>query len=170
MVRRMAAEAALRQKVRPSAELLMPMLKSYDRNEALVARRLLERIPSFEWSEKIIANDDPRVFIQGAMALMIADPSLPNSYRVLARVSKIMDGFVNDADFVDMLRVCELAMIRGDVDAAKIPAFSKRIAAEFPSGNSTINQELVRLLAYICLLYTSPSPRDATLSRMPSSA
>mgnify|MGYP003308785346 CR=1 FL=1 len=27
-----------------------------------------------------------------------------------------------------------------------------------------------RTLAYICLLYTSPSPRDATLSRMPSSA
>ena len=25
-------------------------------------------------------------------------------------------------------------------------------------------------LLYICLLYTSPSPRDATLSRMPSSA
>ena len=26
------------------------------------------------------------------------------------------------------------------------------------------------LWTYICLLYTSPSPRDATLSRMPSSA
>ena len=26
------------------------------------------------------------------------------------------------------------------------------------------------LLLYDCLLYTSPSPRDATLSRMPSSA
>ena len=26
------------------------------------------------------------------------------------------------------------------------------------------------LIHYICLLYTSPSPRDATLSRMPSSA
>ena len=25
-------------------------------------------------------------------------------------------------------------------------------------------------ITYICLLYTSPSPRDATLSRMPSSA
>ena len=24
--------------------------------------------------------------------------------------------------------------------------------------------------AYVCLLYTSPSPRDATLTRMPSSA
>ena len=31
------------------------------------------------------------------------------------------------------------------------------------------NSELVRQ-AYPCLLYTSPSPRDATLSRMPSSA
>ena len=28
----------------------------------------------------------------------------------------------------------------------------------------------VRLIATSCLLYTSPSPRDATLSRMPSSA
>ena len=29
---------------------------------------------------------------------------------------------------------------------------------------------LFRVLRHICLLYTSPSPRDATLSRMPSSA
>ena len=27
-----------------------------------------------------------------------------------------------------------------------------------------------RMLMEVCLLYTSPSPRDATLSRMPSSA
>ena len=31
-------------------------------------------------------------------------------------------------------------------------------------------QSLYREKGYICLLYTSPSPRDATLSRMPSSA
>ena len=30
--------------------------------------------------------------------------------------------------------------------------------------------DLDELLNYGCLLYTSPSPRDATLSRMPSSA
>ena len=28
----------------------------------------------------------------------------------------------------------------------------------------------IKYLPYTCLLYTSPSPRDATLSRMPSSA
>ena len=39
------------------------------------------------------------------------------------------------------------------------------------SGNSkTINGSGIIGVAYPCLLYTSPSPRDATLSRMPSSA
>ena len=40
-------------------------------------------------------------------------------------------------------------------------------------GFNADEKELVdreNLLQYICLLYTSPSPRDATLSRMPSSA
>ena len=31
-------------------------------------------------------------------------------------------------------------------------------------------RELKRALAYVCLLYTSPSPRDPKTSRMPSSA
>ena len=34
--------------------------------------------------------------------------------------------------------------------------------------NKAFKKQLDRLI--ICLLYTSPSPRDATLSRMPSSA
>jgi len=147
LVRRMAAESALRQKVKPAVELLIPMLKSYDRNESLVARRLLERIPSYEWSQQLLSSKENRVVIQAAAALMIADPSLTNSYIVLARISKLMGGFVNDADFVDMLRVSQLAMARGDVQPEKIPAFSMQLAAEFPSGNSLINQELVRLLA-----------------------
>ena len=36
------------------------------------------------------------------------------------------------------------------------------VLAQFP--------ELINVLSQLCLLYTSPSPRDATLSRMPSSA
>ena len=34
----------------------------------------------------------------------------------------------------------------------------------------TCTRDLLDLLISSCLLYTSPSPRDATLSRMPSSA
>ena len=32
------------------------------------------------------------------------------------------------------------------------------------------NQVIASDIKLVCLLYTSPSPRDATLSRMPSSA
>ena len=32
------------------------------------------------------------------------------------------------------------------------------------------DQDAIEYMCKICLLYTSPSPRDATLSRMPSSA
>ena len=34
----------------------------------------------------------------------------------------------------------------------------------------TVTNEGLRNLVYTCLLYTSPSPRDRTRSRMPSSA
>ena len=34
----------------------------------------------------------------------------------------------------------------------------------------TVYTTMVRGIPDVCLLYTSPSPRDATLSRMPSSA
>ena len=33
-----------------------------------------------------------------------------------------------------------------------------------------LDDQLIKDETYFCLLYTSPSPRDATLSRMPSSA
>ena len=37
-------------------------------------------------------------------------------------------------------------------------------------GNADEKSTMYRAIGSICLLYTSPSPRDATLSRMPSSA
>ena len=40
--------------------------------------------------------------------------------------------------------------------------------AGYPNGTFRGNRAMTRFEA--CLLYTSPSPRDATLSRMPSSA
>ena len=36
--------------------------------------------------------------------------------------------------------------------------------------NQNDRESLIKLNNFNCLLYTSPSPRDATLSRMPSSA
>ena len=41
---------------------------------------------------------------------------------------------------------------------------------EFFTNQSRFTDDTVLTIAIACLLYTSPSPRDATLSRMPSSA
>ena len=42
--------------------------------------------------------------------------------------------------------------------------------ADLTGGDPVEGQELFNGRCIVCLLYTSPSPRDATLSRMPSSA
>jgi len=149
MVRRCAVESALRKEMEIPLDKLLPMLQSFDRIESTVARRMLERLPTDQWLNQILETDEPRVFIQGALATCVAQPSLENSYKVLARVSSFMDGFVTDADFIDMIRVSQLALVQAKVDPAKIPAFSDRIANEFPAGNSIINRELIRLLAYL---------------------
>ena len=51
-----------------------------------------------------------------------------------------------------------------DIDEAKSVAGRRRFLHWFGVSASGV------ALANTCLLYTSPSPRDATLSRMPSSA
>ena len=44
-------------------------------------------------------------------------------------------------------------------------AINEEVATVWANGQRVANNTI-----HICLLYTSPSPRDATLSRMPSSA
>ena len=128
---------------------ILPMLASVDKVEAMTARRLLERIPAEDWESEVFTTENTRVFIEGAIALMTAEPTLERSYQVLARASKIMEGFVNDHDFVDLLRTMELALVRGEVDATRVPGLAIRLGNEFPSGSSVINRELSRLLAYL---------------------
>ena len=67
---------------------------------------------------------------------MTAAPSLERAYQVLAQASQRMGGFVNDHDFVDLLRAMELALVRGEVDPQLIGGFADRIGSEFPSENS----------------------------------
>ena len=149
MVRRAAAEAMLSLGTEPEFSALKTSLTSEDRTEAFVARRLLERIPSASWKEEILSTDDKRLFIQGAIALSIAEPKLETSYNILARGSKFMEGFVSDTDFVDMLRAMQLALVQAQVAPSDIPGFARRIASEFPSADPTINLELARLLGYL---------------------
>ena len=54
---------------------------------------------------------------------------------------------------------------------ARTPALLEKYGAKFLArGGDVVTLEGDAENRRICLLYTSPSPRDATLSRMPSSA
>ena len=55
-----------------------------------------------------------------------------------------------------------------DVNQTSIAAPSVPTKEDFVRIN--VNQIYEKIVFWRCLLYTSPSPRDATLSRMPSSA
>lgn len=149
LVRRIVCESHMRKGITLELNKLIPLLKSPDRIEALVARRLLEQTPIGMWEQQVLNSDDKRVFIQGAVALMTADPTLERAYSILAQASKLMEGFVNDVDFVDLLRTMQLAAIRGEVNHVRVPGLKARIGNEFPSGSSQINHELARLMAYL---------------------
>ena len=69
-------------------------------------------------------------------------------------------------------------MVNPDLASGEIEIFDTTVEvlnpAEPPPFQVNGRQEVDELIRlehrYVCLLYTSPSPRDATLSRMPSSA
>ena len=71
-----------------------------------------------------------------------------------------------------MKKVLEQKLGLADMLEIKCPYCGERSQNEFEyGGDATIKRpKLNTEVSDICLLYTSPSPRDGLLSRMPSSA
>lgn len=156
-VRRSACEALSRGDQAPPVDKLLKMLSSDDRYESWSARRLLERMPVVAWKKKVLEAPGHRLLVQGGLALMIAHPSKENAIEVVQHVQKHMQTFVSDGDFIDLLRLSQVAIHRGEVPADELLTFRKMLAEEFPSGEPTMNRELVRLL--VGLQDTSVVPR-----------
>ena len=57
-----------------------------------------------------------------------------------------------------------------DIAEANFASYSDKSLLRYPDLESACNDPAVDALFICCLLYTSPSPRDRTRSRMPSSA
>ncbi len=92
-VRRKALEALARAEQTAPPDTLIPLLASDDRFESWAARRLLELSPPEQWRAKVLSAENHRVFIHGALALLIAQPSEENALAVMERVRELMIGF-----------------------------------------------------------------------------
>lgn len=147
-VRRKACEALARCGQLPPLEKLLPLVASDDRFEAWAARRLLERMPPEQWRDHVLHSDNQRLLLQGGLALMIAHPSRDHALAVLEQLSQAMNGFVSDREFRDMLRLMQVALVRGRIQPEEVPGLRRKLAEEFPSGDSFMNRELIRLLAF----------------------
>ncbi|MCO6457366.1 MAG: HEAT repeat domain-containing protein [Pirellulaceae bacterium] len=148
-VRRKACEALARLGETAPYATLVPLLKSDDRHEAWAARRLLERLPADTWKDQVLAEDDHRLLIQGGLALMISQPSAAHARAIIDRARQAMLGFVSDRDFVDLLRVLQVALHRGQPDLETLAEFREQLQEEFPAGHETMNRELIRLLIHL---------------------
>jgi putative heme-binding domain-containing protein len=148
-VRRHALEAMARTRQPADPVWLFATLTSVDRHLAWSARRSLEQLPNQTWRDAVLKSRDLRVFLQGSAALMTAHPDQYTALSIVRRSQQIMQGFVADRDFLDLLRVQQLAVLRGKLTAEAMKAHITQLAEEFPSRNHAINRELVRLVAHL---------------------
>lgn len=148
-VRRRACEALARADQAPPLDKVLALASSDDRFEAWAARRILERIDSAQWRDRVLAAKSQRLLIQGGLALMIAEPTRDNALAVLESISSAMAGFVSDRDFIDFLRLTQVALVRGKLQPEDVPGLKKLLAEEFPSGDALMNRELIRVLAFM---------------------
>lgn len=145
-----ACQAILRSEQFPTEpDAVLGLLSSGDRTIAYLGRQILQRMPMNVWKESILNSEDTRTSLVGLLALVAADPTAETGEVVLQRAGELMQGFLSDKDFVDTLRLCQVTLTRCQIEPAETPWLRDRIAAEFPSGDSRINHELIRLATYL---------------------
>lgn len=124
-----------------------PLLLSDLREERFLGRRLLMNIPSNQW-RKLLTDSNSKVVIQSSLALVHRDRDPTTCAQVMDHLMRVSKGFVSDADFLDLLRTMQVALHVCGAKPADFPEVGAFAAQEFPTGNSTINGELIRLATF----------------------
>ena len=80
-------------------------------------------------------------------------------------IAQALNLALTDAGLVQIQLKSVIGMIGGG-----IPTLVRRALLYLDTGEDLVEEVVASMQAHYCLLYTSPSPRDGLLSRMPSSA
>lgn len=158
-VRRQACEALTRADIDPPVDAVLKLLAEQDRLLTFAARRSLERIPVEQWQNEVLTDARTRVFLHGSVALLVAAPTKENAQAVIERGLDMLrgnvndpnfpKGFISDRDFTELLRLFQLALIRGEIGPDDAQVMARELAAEYPTKDAIMNRELVRLLVYL---------------------
>lgn len=148
-VRRQACESLARGLFVTPVDAILPLLADNDRTVAYTARLALERVPVDRWKSQVLEAKTLRTFVVGSVALLRVSPDKATALAVLNHGSKALMGEISDPDFLDLLRVFEIALERGQIKGDEVAALRRQIAEEYPTSESRMNRELIRLLAYL---------------------
>lgn len=145
-VRRQACQSLVRSHRSVPYEYVAPLLISSDHFEAWAARRLLALDHPDEWLDSALASPEAKVFIQAGTTLMTAWPSHDRALAITKRAEHFLAEYMTDEDFVDMLRLLQITVLRGDLQGDELPRLQELLAEEFPASHHILNRELIRLL------------------------
>ena len=153
-VRRIACESLARGGYQPKPEPLTRLLADPDRFVAWAAGRALQRLPVDQWSDLIIEVESPRAFLSGSIAILAMEPPDATLDAIITRGADLMSGFLNDDDFVDLLRVFQRGLDYGKLTHKNVPELCEQLNREYPANEPSdrvqkINRELTQLLVYL---------------------
>ena len=149
MVQRCVCEALRRAGKTNRVEPILALTGSDDRHVAWAARKLLEQIPYEQWQVSVLDAKTPRLFLNGSLSLLVVDPPEETTWAIVDRCSQLMEGYLSDQDFLDLLRVLQVAFLQGDISGDKVPELRRQLSEEYPSQDRRMNRELTRLLVYL---------------------
>ena len=127
---------------------LVPLLKSENRTLQFLSRRLLLRLDLQQWNTTLLESDNPQVVINAALASVIKDAGQANTARVVDRLHSLLDVYMSDETFVNLVRAYQVALHLGPVSAEQLAQVRQLADREFPAGQPIINREIIRLAAY----------------------
>lgn len=155
-VRRIACESLQRAGQAESAEALLKLLEDPNRHVRFAAMRALQQIPTQNWQDAVLDSTSPMQFNHGCAALLAIQPDLETAEDVLHGGRRLLEGFVSDADFIDLLRVMQLGLHHGAIRPDDARELRDTLSPEYPArtdvnptGGRRMNRELVRLLVYL---------------------
>ena len=157
--------------IRPPSERLV----EFESSEDMVFIGGYKHPPNVDAVEYLVKKIWPHIHkLLPSVKLRICGSDMPESFKKYASDSIIIQGYVPDLNALLSKTRLTLAPLRfgaglkGKVASSigvGVPVIGTSIAFE-----GMAQEGLPDVILQACLLYTSPSPRDRTRSRMPSSA